>query len=67
MILVLIIVANAICAYRVIVAWERRDEPEPFEFDMGDLLISRSEMNRRAGKLFKEAKRWNRMNSSRWR
>ena len=66
MILVLIIALNAICANLVFRAYER-DEQESFRFDMGDLLISRSEMNRRAGKLFKEAKRWNRRNSSHWR
>ena len=66
MILVLIIALNAICANLVLRAYER-DEQESFQFDMGDLLISRSEMNRRAGKLFKEAKRWNRRNSSHWR
>lgn len=66
MILVLIIALNVICANLVFQAYER-DEQESFRFDMGDLLISRSEMNRRAGKLFKEAKRWNRMNSSHWR
>ena len=66
MILVLIIALNAICANLVFQAYER-DEQESFRFDMGDLLISRSEMNRRAGKLFKEARRWNRKNSSNWR
>lgn len=67
MILVLIIALNAICANLVFRAYERSDKQESFRFDMGDLLITRSEMNRRAGKLFKEARRWNRRNSSHWR